>query len=274
MEAVAEDEISVVLSSHVVSDLERVCDHLVVLVDSQVRVAGDVEELLATHHRLSGPRRDPDSLPGRPARRVGQPHRPAVDATSCAPTAPILDPAWTVTGAGPGGPGAGLHGGHRVRRARPAHPGGAPMIWLTWRQLRRPARSRSSSLVAAACVVARAHRPAAGRPGPPQRGRLRPADQHRPAPLQRRHRGARGGAGAARRLLGRAAGGPGARDRHPRLVWNQSVTRGPLAGRRSSASRSSPPRSRSGVLTAAVTWWARPARRRAERHQRQPAGRG
>src|SRR4029077_10717835 len=59
MEAVAEDEISVLLSSHVVSDLERVCDHVVVLVDSQVRVAGDVEELLATHHRLSGRRRGP-----------------------------------------------------------------------------------------------------------------------------------------------------------------------------------------------------------------------
>src|SRR3954452_19781907 len=63
MEAVAEHELSVLLSSHVVSDLERVCDHVVVLVDSQVRVAGDVEELLATHHRLSGPRRAPDTLP-------------------------------------------------------------------------------------------------------------------------------------------------------------------------------------------------------------------
>src|SRR4029450_3914945 len=58
MEAVAEHEISVVLSSHVVSDLERVCDHLVVLVDSQVRVAGDVETLLATHHPLTGAPRD------------------------------------------------------------------------------------------------------------------------------------------------------------------------------------------------------------------------
>ena len=48
MEAVAEHELSVVLSSHLVSDLERVCDYLVVLVDSRVRVAGDVEALLAT----------------------------------------------------------------------------------------------------------------------------------------------------------------------------------------------------------------------------------
>src|SRR5204862_6516519 len=44
MEAVAEHELSIVLSSHVVADLERVCDHLLVLVDSTVRVAGDVED--------------------------------------------------------------------------------------------------------------------------------------------------------------------------------------------------------------------------------------
>src|SRR5205823_5162080 len=54
MEAVAEHGLSVVLSSHLVNDLERVCDHLVVLVASQVRVIGEVETLLATHHRLSG----------------------------------------------------------------------------------------------------------------------------------------------------------------------------------------------------------------------------
>jgi len=36
MEAVAEHELSVILSSHLVSDLERVCDHLIVLVDSRV----------------------------------------------------------------------------------------------------------------------------------------------------------------------------------------------------------------------------------------------
>jgi ABC-2 type transport system ATP-binding protein len=63
MEAIAEQELSVVLSSHLIADLERVCDYLIVLVGSRVRVAGPVEELLATHHLLSGPRRDPDTLP-------------------------------------------------------------------------------------------------------------------------------------------------------------------------------------------------------------------
>src|ERR1019366_7578438 len=63
MESVAEQDLSVVLSSHLGADLERVCDYLIVLVGSRVRVAGPVEELLATHHLLSGPRRDPASLP-------------------------------------------------------------------------------------------------------------------------------------------------------------------------------------------------------------------
>lgn len=63
MEFVAEHGVSVVLSSHLIGDLERVCDYLILLIASRVQLAGDVEELLATHHRLIGPRRDPASLP-------------------------------------------------------------------------------------------------------------------------------------------------------------------------------------------------------------------
>jgi ABC-2 type transport system ATP-binding protein len=99
MEAVAEEEISVLLSSHVVSDLERVCDHVVVLVDSQVRVAGDVEELLATHHRLSGPRRDPDSLPG-DQRVVWASHTDRQSTYVVRTAAPVLDPTWTTSALG------------------------------------------------------------------------------------------------------------------------------------------------------------------------------
>jgi ABC-2 type transport system ATP-binding protein len=63
MHGVAEHELSVVLSSHLLGDLEPVCDYLIVLVSSRVQVAGAVEELLATHHRFVGPRRDPSALP-------------------------------------------------------------------------------------------------------------------------------------------------------------------------------------------------------------------
>jgi ABC-2 type transport system ATP-binding protein len=45
----ASRQISVVMSSHLVSDLERVCDYLIVLVASRVQAAGPVAELLASH---------------------------------------------------------------------------------------------------------------------------------------------------------------------------------------------------------------------------------
>ena len=62
MAFVADHGASVILSSHLVSDLERVCDYLIVLVDARVSLAGEVETLLATHHRVTGPRRDPFDL--------------------------------------------------------------------------------------------------------------------------------------------------------------------------------------------------------------------
>jgi ABC-2 type transport system ATP-binding protein len=49
-EATAGQGLSVVHSSHLVSDIERVCDYLIVLVASRVRVAGDVGQLLAARH--------------------------------------------------------------------------------------------------------------------------------------------------------------------------------------------------------------------------------
>ncbi len=49
MGAVAEDGSTVVLTSHVIADLERVCDHLVVLVDGRVRLIGDVDDQLQQH---------------------------------------------------------------------------------------------------------------------------------------------------------------------------------------------------------------------------------
>jgi ABC-2 type transport system ATP-binding protein len=95
MEAVAEDGLSVVMSSHLVNDLERVCDHLVVLVASQVRVMGDVDELLATHHRLSGPLRDVDTLPA-DQHVVSAKHTDRQTTVLVRTEAPILDPVWTV----------------------------------------------------------------------------------------------------------------------------------------------------------------------------------
>ena len=95
MEAVAEHGLSVVLSSHLIADLERVCDHLIVLVDSQVRLVGDVDTLLATHHRLTGPRRDPPALPA-DQHVVSASHTDRQTTLVVRTSAPIHDPAWTV----------------------------------------------------------------------------------------------------------------------------------------------------------------------------------
>ncbi|MFI6177488.1 ABC transporter ATP-binding protein [Nonomuraea sp. NPDC051191] len=96
MEATVEHEFSVVLSSHLVSDLERVCDFLIVLVDSRVQVSGEVEHLLATHHRLTGPRRDPDRLPA-DQHVISASHTDRQSTYVIRTEAPIHDPAWTVT---------------------------------------------------------------------------------------------------------------------------------------------------------------------------------
>ena len=62
-DTVTEQGLSVVLSSHLVADLERVCDYLIVLAGSQVQVAGDTGQLLGEHLTLTGPRCDPARLP-------------------------------------------------------------------------------------------------------------------------------------------------------------------------------------------------------------------
>jgi ABC-2 type transport system ATP-binding protein len=95
METVAEDEVSVLLSSHLMADLERVCDYLVVLVSSRVQLAGPVDELLASHRRLIGPRRDPATMPSNQV-VIESSHTERQSTFMVQTEDPILDPAWTV----------------------------------------------------------------------------------------------------------------------------------------------------------------------------------
>jgi ABC-2 type transport system ATP-binding protein len=77
METVAEDGTSVLFSSHVVAELERIADYLVVLAGGRVQVAGDVETLLTGHQILTGPTPRPRRPPGpRRPRRPPRPRRP------------------------------------------------------------------------------------------------------------------------------------------------------------------------------------------------------
>jgi ABC-2 type transport system ATP-binding protein len=99
LEAVVDQGLSVVLSSHLVADLERACDYLIVLVGSQVQVAGEVEHLLATHRRLTGPRRDPGRLPD-DQHVISVSHTDRQTTLTVRTEGPIHDPAWTVSNVG------------------------------------------------------------------------------------------------------------------------------------------------------------------------------
>jgi ABC-2 type transport system ATP-binding protein len=68
--AAAEDGVSVLLSSHVLAELERVADYLILLSRGRVQVAGEVDDLLASHRVLTGPAAEADSYAGRPVVHV------------------------------------------------------------------------------------------------------------------------------------------------------------------------------------------------------------
>jgi ABC-2 type transport system ATP-binding protein len=54
-ETCAESGTAVLFSSHVVAELERICDFLVLLRNGRVRLVGDIDELRQSHRVLSGP---------------------------------------------------------------------------------------------------------------------------------------------------------------------------------------------------------------------------
>ncbi len=62
MEAVADTGMTVLLSSHILSDLERVCDQLVILAAGGVQLTGSIEEIGAGHRLLTGPRISPEAV--------------------------------------------------------------------------------------------------------------------------------------------------------------------------------------------------------------------
>jgi ABC-2 type transport system ATP-binding protein len=58
VDAVASNGLTAVLSSHVIGELERVCDYLVIVANGRIQVTGDIDELLSSHKLLVGPRVD------------------------------------------------------------------------------------------------------------------------------------------------------------------------------------------------------------------------
>jgi ABC-2 type transport system ATP-binding protein len=95
MDAVAEEGMNVVLSSHLIADLERSCDYLILLMASEVRLAGDIDELLSSHRLLVGPRRRV-ARGGGIAGVVRQSDSDRQTTAFVRTDGPILDPSWGV----------------------------------------------------------------------------------------------------------------------------------------------------------------------------------
>ena len=64
--AAADDGVSVLLSSHVLAELERVADYLILMSRGRVQVAGEIDDLLAAHRVLTGPAAEAGLFAGQP----------------------------------------------------------------------------------------------------------------------------------------------------------------------------------------------------------------
>ncbi len=88
--AAAEDDVSVLLSSHVLTELERVADYLIMVSQGRVQMAGEVDDLLANHRVLTGPAAEADRFTERAVhvRRAGAQAHLLVRATADDPVPP------------------------------------------------------------------------------------------------------------------------------------------------------------------------------------------
>ena len=83
------------LSSHDIAGLERVCDHLVILDASRVRLEGDIAEVLRSHRRLVGSAGDSRHIAN--VQAVIEASRTGRQTSLLARVGgPILDPSWDV----------------------------------------------------------------------------------------------------------------------------------------------------------------------------------
>jgi ABC-2 type transport system ATP-binding protein len=87
--------LTIVLSSHLIADIERVCDHLILLADSRVQLCGDIDTLLAEHRVLVGPRKDTTAI-ARVHTIVREDSTARQTTLLVRLNGPVIDPAWTV----------------------------------------------------------------------------------------------------------------------------------------------------------------------------------
>ncbi|MFC0509027.1 ABC transporter ATP-binding protein [Micromonospora costi] len=95
MGSVADAGTTVLLSSHLLADLERVCDYLIVLNAARVQLLGAADDIVADHRRLVGPRHDGGPIGG-VAAVVRASHTDRQSTLLVRTDGPITDPSWTV----------------------------------------------------------------------------------------------------------------------------------------------------------------------------------
>jgi ABC-2 type transport system ATP-binding protein len=93
LDAATEAALTVVISSHVVAELEGACDYLVILQRGRVQVTGDIDDLLSRHIAVVGPSAAAAELD--PARVIHVEHVGGVARVAMSGPDPILDPRWT-----------------------------------------------------------------------------------------------------------------------------------------------------------------------------------
>ena len=151
MASAADAALTFLISSHVVSELERFCDWLIVLADGHVQLAGPADDLLAAHRLLTVPRATPNAeLPGRIIHRTDSDrHSTVLARTDPAELAVHGRSGWQAepvsfeqlvlgylqrpsAAATPDDPAPAP----AAERPGPSHQGGNAMIWVSWRQHR------------------------------------------------------------------------------------------------------------------------------------------
>jgi ABC-2 type transport system ATP-binding protein len=95
MDAQLETGQTVLLSSHIIGDLERVCDYLIILSAAHVQLAGDINEIARTHKRLVGPRQDVAAI-ARVHTIIETSHTARQTTLLVRTSGPIVDTSWEV----------------------------------------------------------------------------------------------------------------------------------------------------------------------------------
>jgi ABC-2 type transport system ATP-binding protein len=93
--AVADGGVTVLMSSHLLPDLERVCDHLILIAEAQPVICGDIEHLLDTHKLLTAAARDTSAIE-REHHVITKTRTPREVSLTVELTGPVIDPAWRV----------------------------------------------------------------------------------------------------------------------------------------------------------------------------------